>query len=529
MTDTRPDLPALEEVHSTSSHRSMCAAALVGWAGLGSFLAHLALTYQEHAGEQLPVLLAGMTLYGLVGLWPLWRLLFTDYEWKTDAEGLSTRSVLRRRRLRWADAQASTCRENLIDHGEYRLRSPQGDFNLPSASRSLSRPEAQLAASCWQHLRRFGKAEGFTLSPSADSLWDTIPDTAGVVRWVNQKPPNPRWERRKWPAAWLALAAVTALLWCVDPQHRLHDVLIIAGLYGGILGMWQALERRETWKRVLGAEASDAGLSVERTDGLREIRWSEVRDAEWRMGDASGTSPANDIVPCLRIHVTHEDLVLPWQRRDAASGRLILSVIRHLRSSPAAFLVPVPEGLRLQALPAAPAAPGDGCSRVELRWSVPERCGLLLPSTLGLAMMGLPLTTPDAGAGFLALGLLILLATLYGWWHAGKHRLIADETGLTLQSAHGSRSWSWRAITRCEPPPDRWRETGSVTLYGAGDSRLSGITLPPGRPADWARLQAVVQQHAAPGVQTPDTSWLSRPWQPCAAESGRVSGARRLT
>lgn len=180
-TNIRPDLPELESVEARTPVFIVLIVLL-----LTSPLTYM--TYWTYSNSdkllsadlQLRLILGvAIAIFLLLSLWILYRFLFDHYYWKTDSNGLTVRSVVRRRFIPWSDViqTTNTCSVLYLSSGRLTIR------------KMHNRAQNLIICSIWQHLRRLGKVTDADLPEYADSFWDRIPDQLPrEMEWINPKP-----------------------------------------------------------------------------------------------------------------------------------------------------------------------------------------------------------------------------------------------------------------------------------------------------------------------------------------------------
>ncbi|MCX8052849.1 MAG: hypothetical protein N3B12_03490 [Armatimonadetes bacterium] len=210
----------------------------------------------------------------------------SDYRIKTDSWELTARWPFRTIRIPWAEvthAKTITVESNTYERF-IRVEAPGRKIEVPVAGLDMAR----LEASVWQHLRRYRKADGVTLSDDALSFWLPIPDDI---------PSQMDWEM-PCELDWAPLARYS-----LRPRYILCEFV-----------------EPESYRK------------------SRAIEWLAVKSADWEVDDKDCLT--------LSIESESESIYIPLDPDDPTSARFLLAVIRRLRSLEHIKPLPIPRKIR---------------------------------------------------------------------------------------------------------------------------------------------------------------------------------------
>ncbi len=487
-----PDLQPLETVEARD--RSGHVFALVAILAVAGFLSLAVWMYRMYPTEMREVsapLIAALAFGGAICLWAFYRLLSANYYWRTDAEGLETRSLVRRRFERWADAKS-------IPRIEYRLR---------CKSRLLP-----VAASVWQHMRRLGKAEVADLPEPALTFWDEIPD---ALPWEAEwdQPSGVRMGKR-------VLLSAAALLVClglglavaglVVPHQR--DLLVwavcswlYALCFGGMLSRAYGPqpEHISLDRRTLRARFGDRTVEVASNDVLSAGWWGEPG--------------------LLQLRTATSRIAIPLDSTRDGSSKLVLAVIRWLRTSSKPVLVAIPRTLRMSPWTSDLLSDEEmrAIDRVEVRFSMADRFGLLfLALMLTAPWVALALRRAPIGWIVGATVLATIVVSALTWWAASTYRVFADREALGKECLWWRKRVRWEDVARftfgskagsaIQDTTLRW------TLRDAKGRILLCLTTENGTKKQWEAFARFMYSRLAKVLPAEELSkpWLARPWSP---------------
>lgn len=482
-----PDLPELESVEA--SHRASLVAAafitlMVGivllpsfgyWGALGQFL--------------LPVALCTFLLV-LPVVWVAYRACTSGYYWKTDAEGVTQRSLFRRRRIAWSEVTKVETRRTPFLSSTHCIYAESASIGIISHG-GFSRLEV-LEASIWQHLRRAGKESGMMLHGRPLSLWDTIPDA--VLERVEVKAGI----AQDLCARAIMYVLCVAMLFVGASDHREYWPWIgLASLIAGALIAYFTKRNAPAGHYVLTRECLEI---LGKTP--RRIPWSSLTA---RSSESAWLSPAVERI-CTADECVH---LLAPTGSDPDSLRARLALIRHLREAGRTMMIP--DGLRLASPPVT-----DLPSGLDIR--LPRIFVWFFPTlmTVFMALMAVmprirPWRTGDASVA--------LTIAAFGWLvglAAGRFRIHADNEGITKSGIFGRKSIRWSDVTsykRSSPVPQSSRSL-SLEISGPDGGAMIRIVADLLLAHDWGVLTAYIDSKLAHLLPPPEEqpSWLARPF-----------------
>ena len=208
-----PDLPALESVETTETGGwpvppGLIALALVILTLVVPIL-WVYIQLRDYVGAFGTILTALLVAFA-VGV--LVREAWSFYHFRTNAEGLAMRGLLRKRFIPWYEIQSMIATQTRM--GEAVLRLTVRGAQIRVVPRGFSgdfSPGDRIVASVWQHLRRLGGTDRFPMPTCARGFWQDIPDDVPHdLDWG--KPPSVG-EKAAVIAPAAILAALIAALW----------------------------------------------------------------------------------------------------------------------------------------------------------------------------------------------------------------------------------------------------------------------------------------------------------------------------
>lgn len=412
-----PDLPALESVEISFPYQPVFAA--IGLVLVGGFVfmaAWIHLRYSQYAPDTRPFIIAGGTIGIGMCLWIAYRMLWSDFQWRTDESCLFTRSLLRRRFTRWQD-----------------LSRP------PRAILAYGRAVTTLEASIWQHLRHCGKADMVKLTEHALSLWDTIPDDLPrEIDWDNPRPARRTLKISEPVKHGLGLLGfVLICLWKLLGSENIGTWGVFS-LYGAFFAWgisWQNLrvvDHVSLQGRRLEARTAKCTLILQPGDVKRAGWWPDG----------------------LRLILRDKSVVVvPIDTVFDESSKLALAIIRWLREAPKPVPISIPAVLRSR--PYDDLGPEDteqDEEAVELRHGLAEKIAIsLLASTFTCTASALALE--NYSTLHILVGVVLIAAASIGllWWLLASYRMTADQEGIAKRFMW----WSERA---------KWTDVASYTI-----------------------------------------------------------------
>lgn len=423
--DSLPDLPGLEsvEVADSASFVPVVMHVLM----MLAFTALCIWCYLD-LGEFIPR--AGVALVGAVVAlsgWMVLRIFAADFYWRTDPRGITARGILRRRFVAWGEISGARSVRTRLGETVYKLHTS----NLALSIRT--RTDYRLAASIWQHLRRQGKVYDLEMPDAALSCWDDIPD---------EIPREIEWKGRSRVGeavgfAVFVLVFVGLLAWMIidfGPKWPALVVFLVLGL-GIATVAW--LSFRELTTSASYFHLRDDRFEARTICGASEVYWSDVTGAAWQR--------MHLVIRCSR---PRSEVRVPCSPDDEQSAKLILALVRRLRTAGAPQAVPIPEALRGNL----PTTPEQGAP-AELRRSTLD----ILITPAPAAMIGILLVAqhrdPSLRLGpevILAVGLALLALYALCVVALSASSVRADSAGITRRSLLRSRFIPWEAVARYE-------------------------------------------------------------------------------
>lgn len=486
-----PDLPALESVEMKnwgtllllSFHLSL--ALLFAGACIWGYFAYL-----EFLPSGTVALIAAM---GALCVWVVVRLLFADRYYRTSSKGLIVNSVLRRRFIQWADVSEAHASPSVLGDTYLTLSTRAGRISVPCRSDGKRFHGVELSASVWQHLRQCGKGQGLELSPEALSLWDVIPDEA---------PHQMEWHGgSKRPEAIAAVCCVLlyASMGCWFAVDIALDLFHVAFggivLMGGIVVAWLLLrEARNTASRF---SLSDQGFDAETLWRRVSVSWSEVTGARWERQNLA-----------LVYGRKREQVWVPLVSGDEASGKLILALIRRLRTIGSPQALAIPGQLRASAHP----APESEQQSAELRMATWETLispiVVIIPSLMVfIPLEGKPVLQMVAGAILFGIYCLSVRA-------ADTYAVRADDVGVTKRFLWWAKSARWEDVASVVACPRAESASIRRTLKGADGKTLIDAGAGVGSKRDKEQFITFVDAKLTEVLPDSGTNarWLARPY-----------------
>ena|GEM_PF-6956055 len=413
-----PDLPALEAVETRTRERPVLASIaflfVAGFTGLG-VRAYIRLG--DYARDLLPQVTVAAVLAGGICAWIVYRLILADFHWRTNADGLHSRSLIRRRFRRWEDMSSLT-----------RL---SGKSATTYDSRLVS-----VDASVWQHMRRLGKADDTALPEPALTFWDVIPDELPTeLQWRNPRP-----IRRNYiiwcTLSGVVLAAGLGLVVSLCFGFRFTDVLfqiLICCLYGPLLSSAARMNKMQPEHILLGGKHMQMWF-MGRTLNLAP---DEVTHAWW--GDLG----------ILHLRTSTAHFTIPLDSIYDASSMMVLAIIRWLRLAAKPKPIVIPEILRstFEEKLRSPSIECNGDDRVEVRLGRADQVAVVfLALVFAAPLTGLALQNSDTSVIAAVVTLAAVFASAVTWWLTGNYVLYADGSGTTKSFLWWRKSVEWRDV-----------------------------------------------------------------------------------
>ncbi len=490
-----PDLPELESVEANiRGHLIAVVVALVFAGGFLSVILWVYLTALQSTADLRNIIVISAAISAGLCLWLLYRLVFDDFAWHSDSTGLFQRNLVRRKFTPWDRMSGAPARLIKLATQMYSLTA--------------------LAASVWQHCRRH-RVPGAELSMLAQSFWGVVPDEVPtVIEW--EDPKNVRRAYRAWVATGLVLAAIGLGLFAASFVCRCADDLrffaFILGLYVPLFVLVHAFGLRS---RASFVQLDSLSLQVHTLRGLIGLEAAQVVRARW-------------LADGLSLHTAEQRVVIPSGVEHEETGKLILAIVRWLRSAAHPIPVTIPPSLRSYPCASPEEASEIAADTAKLRTSLGER---IVSAALPIML----LVVPALGASFdgsmnrvigmaIAGGGVVLAAAI--WWLANSYSMIADSDGLTKTFLWWKRRLLWIDVsdyTQSRPMGSRSRDVrayGTVQTFRTADGRIAmRFSLDVGSGKDRERLMRFIHgrlaEHLPP--EKLNKPWKSRPWEPPTA------------
>lgn len=495
-----PDLPELETVEVRNWQMLMMLSGHIALAFLfAGTIVWLYLRLREYID---PRMAAVVWLTAGLAVWTLLRLLFAGLYWKTDRRGLTIRGILYHRFIEWTEVEEAQSERTTLRELVYSLRTRKGTVIAPTRIDGSRKAGQELAASICQHLRHLGKSDSIELPAEALSFWDTIPDD--LPREMDWRSPG-----RMLSPTRIALAsalvpatvmAVVTYIACSEPRNwflcAMMSLMVvpITGLFYG--------EYRNAMRRAFVLSLSDHGFEAVTPGGRLQALWSEVTGASW---DRSG----------FVIRAGRRQLHVPYVPGDDNNGKLILAVVRRLRTAGQPTAVVIPDVLRSKCGDEPEAAGWDDATigNTELKCSTPEKVLIILmtPLLLSLGPLWIDTRFHSALLTATAVGFTVILGILV----ASSYYYRVTPEGAEKRLFWYHRYVRWERVASYDfriTPQHQYRKW---ILRDADRNKLIDITLDLGS----APAKEVFQRHlkARLALILPEAArkpWLARPFSP---------------
>lgn len=509
-TEQLPDLPGLESAEAGASVTTWVIGFYVAFTlFMSAPLVYLYWYARPFFGDQLAIATVLIALIALLILWVILRLLSGVFHWKADAQGLTMRGPLRRWFIAWQDMEDAVSAEGTGNLG-YRLR-VNGSLVHVNVEGGSGSPAVY--ASIWQHLRRLGRAGDLQLPEAALTFWDRIPDELPkTMEWMNPRPP------KMWVTILPILLLVVFLVWAgiailQGGNWYMKGMVSIAGI-GFLAMMCSALH--DAARTAGSISITDDRIEARAARGTVVLPWSEIRNAQWAQNTNSGIS---ELLVSGRSRP--DRIAIPHRTSDGESGRLVLAIIRRLRTAGVPQALTIPEELRAQAGPARLGSQAvDSIALLsepaEVRLTLRERLLIMmLPGFVAIAFMignGPEGTRSPTVSVPIALGILIA-----AWLASGTYAVIADSDGIRKRFMGFGTLVRWDDIAEYSICPVFKRAVKNHrVLKNSNGKVLTELSLGFGpreaRDRFWGVLDAKLSQS---WVSTrPEEPWKARPWIP---------------
>ncbi len=501
-----PDLPALESAEvGVSAKLMVIAIPFLLIILMAAPLVYLYWRARPFFGDQFVQATFAVALLALLMLWVILRLLSGVFCWKTDAHGLTMRGPLHRRLVAWQDVEDATSEQG-AGGLYYRLRTNGGVVHVNVESQYDS---PALYASIRQHLRRLGRAGDLQLPETALTFWDRIPDELPTTaHWTNPRPP------KLWLPVVTILGVAGFVTWVLvaGGNWYMKGFMAIMGV-GFMFIAWSVL--RDNLRAARSVSLTDDHIEVQTARGAVILPWAEVTRVRWAL---SGDQGYDGLLITGRNR--SDRVAIPHVLSDEDSGRLILAIIRRLRTAGMPQALSIPEELRAQVGPARiePQA-SDSISfhgePVEVRLTIRERVLImLLPLLMSIGIfLG---NTPEGGMRSpyvsvpIAIGLLALV-----WLVSGTYVLRADSDGIQKRFLGLGRLIRWDDIAEYSICPVFEKAVRNHRVVKDSNGKVLmefGVSFGDRKARDrfWAILDSRLTQSWVSAK--PAEPWKARPW-----------------
>ncbi len=476
-----PDLPGLESVDAYTHvglwylPEAICILLIglmaggIGWMYVKNRAAISADSRSEAA------VIVGLVSIGMLVVWILYKVLWTEHRWVTDADGLRSYSVLRKRFIPWTELVEIRPPRVVSSARSYRAVGRHQSIGLMAHNLTC----ALLVASVYQHAARRIPVSPQDMPEHVLSLWDSIPDDLPRrLDWRNPRPPSVPLARLCWYAI-LALAISDIALFFTP--HR--DWALIAALYL-VMGTIGARTRlRTTLASAHEFSMDDDGFSARTGRGSTKMRWAEDLRAQMTTYG-------------LALNGRNGEIRLPYNplKPVPESSQLILAAIRRLRETDSMRLIEIPQGMRLHK-PIAYAACSEDPVEVRSTWF--ERVMVPFAPLMFtiMAALGTRDTQMRYGAA-IGMALTFLLLTAYAFVAMSAYAIRVDASGVEKRCLWWRRSIAWPEVTDYD-----LRESGydgrplHVYLKDANGRTLVNASPGVGSGKDRARFVACLHRH----------------------------------
>ncbi len=492
------DLPELDSV--TSGGRGLLVVSLIGLGIFSLFFgAAIAAVYAlirvigQHADfspmETLAVGLAGAVASALLMIRTNWF----EYQWTIDSTGLTIKGISRARHIGWSQVTDAKAKVLIGDKVSCTLRTTAGKIVLgdPFGDRS-----SLIAASLYQHLRRYGKADESMLTAGSKTFWMPIPrEVPGEMDWHNPKPPE--WSVTL--AITLLVLIAVPLIYYLGPRVDWgHAWNLLHNCAGAVipLGYYKLRER------IIAAHVVSVrhdGIEMRTARRMIYIPWREVAYVQWNQQHSVFTVGRS----------TYRDVaIIRYRREDPASATVILSIIRQLRAVHHAPPVVIPPPMRTMLIDNVEwqSSVLASTESVEARAAKPSVVAAGVFSVVFMAVMLVVLMTTKAFPPVAIAGLAILEALDAVFW-IGQATTVyrANSEGLTVSSFGKRRLIRWHDVTSYTIVPIRGTNATKRILKGFSGRPLLMLALAEGIRADNDVFLAYLDAKLAPVRQSPTT------------------------
>jgi|GEM_PF-1287919 len=324
--DQRLDLPYLESVETRDAGRIL---PILGICAMYSWVIFAAIYGCIVYREFMPLegRIATAILLACIG-WIALRVLFSFTYFKTDSDGFTMRGPFRRRFIPWIEIQSASVSMTRTKETMLTLITKRDKVRVNARGLGGGAGIADcVAASVWQHLRREGRADGMILPESALRLWDEIPDDVPAeIDWG-----KPASKGTLFITILMAVFFYGGIIGMANSMGLTIPLLIMcASMALGVTAMMKMLFSTALCT-ASGARVRRDGIEGDFPFGKRYIPWSQVASAWW--------SQKNLVIKSVN---PRSEIWVPYKLGSRESERLILCIIRYLRSAGNPQAVPLP-------------------------------------------------------------------------------------------------------------------------------------------------------------------------------------------
>lgn len=486
----RPDLPVLESVETSTASILPLIIMMSMYILFIVPIAVIALLYFRQF-----ILVRGLVVIFLIfalTAWLIIRSLFGFFSYKTDSIGILLRGPLRRKYISWIEIKEAYTKDATAEK-IITLVTNNGVFQL--APRSVGGLSGEvLIASIWQRLRRLGRAEKITIPNRAQTLWDAIPDEL-------QRQQD--WRRQSILGDVIGLVIFVLMFWgypiylyIVHPIDRVMAGILIV-LVAVISAFIIPTLTRKPKQISLRDDCIDASLMFKSV----RLFWDDITYAYWnKEGLIIGSKPK-------RVEVR-----VPWMKKAVTSSKLILAIIRRLRTSAHPQAITIPDALRYFESEVTPSGVQVETS-AELKLSKPEK-RLIIWGVGGLlslcTLTGLLRQPPEISTTSIFAGITVLWLTLAGRI-LNAYSQNVDSQGYTKTYIGKIRQFvSWDKVARFE---ESLAKSYLIRLKNDKGKTLAEVNVGYGPNEDRARFITTLRSRMDT-LSGEDTRWLARPWKP---------------
>lgn len=492
-----PDLPELESVELRNWQMLLMLSGQIMLALLfAGTSAWIYLRYREYIGLRGSILI--FLMLGLAA-WAILRVLFAGLYWKTDRQGLTMRGILCRRFVEWMEIEEAHSKRSLSRELVYILRTRKGTITVPTRMDGNKYSGQELAASIWQHLRRIGKADRLELPSEALTFWDSIPDD--LPREIDWQSPGrkPNMTRLAIGSAIMPAIFLVGIIYLACANSRSYfPAVMLALLIVPNAVMFHGLYRCAV-RTAFSFSLREHSFEANAPNGRWQALWSEVTSAQWERGG-------------LAIIVNHWRVYVPYTPGDDDKGKLVLGVIRKLRSEAQRAAVIIPDALRASDQGTeAPILHAGQAADAELKPRLAEKIlGVAAaPMILGLVPLYLDQRFHSALLTAASLGITALLGLLAA--NTYHYRITDDGVEKRLFWYH--RRVRWDQVTKYDFSITQQHGHRKWILRSADGKKLIDVTLDIGSKAKKQQFEGSLNAHLAqimPAVF--NRPWLARPF-----------------